>query len=58
MYKLSKSCVIPKYKPNGGRVYLKIEDLDNYIASSRVSSQQEIEDEALQYIAISKRDYK
>jgi len=54
MYKHSMSCIIPKYKPNGGRVYLKVEDLDNYISSSRIMSRQEVEDEAEKYIANSK----
>jgi len=46
LYKLTMKRSLPFYQPNGGKVYFKEEDLINYIESSRVKTQQEIEYEA------------
>ena len=50
LYKMSSSNVIPLYKPTGGRIYFKRDDIIEYLQQNRVMSQKEIEQEALNYI--------
>ncbi|MFD0751289.1 helix-turn-helix domain-containing protein [Mucilaginibacter calamicampi] len=50
LYKMSSSNVIPLYKPTGGRIYFKRDDILEYMQQNRVKSQKEIEQEALNYV--------
>jgi len=50
LYKLTMKRTVPFYQPNGGKLYFKELDLINYIESSRVKPQNEIELEAQQYL--------
>ncbi len=50
MYKLTYRRALPVYKPSGGKVYLKREDLLAYMTKNRLMSQDEIEQEAINYV--------
>jgi excisionase family DNA binding protein len=50
VYKMSHSHSIPLYKPTGGRVYFKKEDILSYLQQNRIMSQEEIEQEAINYV--------
>ncbi|WP_457129962.1 helix-turn-helix domain-containing protein [Mucilaginibacter sp. HD30] len=50
LYKMSSNNVIPLYKPTGGRIYFKRDDINSYLQQNRVMSQKEIEQEALNYV--------
>ncbi len=51
LYKMSSSNAIPLYKPTGGRIYFKRDDIISYLQQNRIKSQKEIEQEALNYVA-------
>lgn len=51
LYKMSHNRDLPVYKPTGGRLYFKKDDLIKYMQSNRVMSKQEIEREAINYLA-------
>jgi len=42
VYKLIHQKKIPHYKPNNGRVFFKIEDLENYIFRNRQAADFEV----------------
>lgn len=50
VYKLTSQRTLPVYKPNGKKVYLKREDIERYLSSHRLSSAEEIEQEAINYV--------
>lgn len=50
MYKLTHRRELPVYKPSGGKVYLKREDINTYLSKHRLMSQAEIEQEAINYV--------
>jgi len=50
IYSYTSNRVIPHYKPRGRKCYFLRDDLDNFIEKARVSSQEEIEQEALRYM--------
>lgn len=50
LYKMSFNRDIPVYKPTGGRIYIKKSDIINYLQQNRVMSNNEIEQEAINYI--------
>jgi excisionase family DNA binding protein len=50
MYKLTHRRELPVYKPAGGKVYLKREDINTYLSKHRLMSQAEIEQEAINYV--------
>jgi excisionase family DNA binding protein len=50
VYKLTSQRTLPIYKPNGKKVYLKRDDIDRYLSSHRLSSTEEIEQEAINYV--------
>lgn len=50
IYSYTHNRIIPHYKPRGRRCYFLKDDLDSFIEKTRVSSQEEIEKEALKYI--------
>jgi excisionase family DNA binding protein len=50
MYKLTHRRELPIYKPSGGKVYFKKEDIIAYQSRHRLKSQEEIELEAINYV--------
>jgi excisionase family DNA binding protein len=50
MYKLTSTGNIPHYKPNGKKIYFDREELDNWLLRNRSSSQDEIEQQAADYL--------
>ncbi|RXG16550.1 helix-turn-helix domain-containing protein [Leeuwenhoekiella aestuarii] len=50
VYKLTHGKKIPFYKPSGGKVYFKREEVQKYFLSNRVSSQDEIDREASKFL--------
>ncbi|MFD2147465.1 helix-turn-helix domain-containing protein [Mucilaginibacter antarcticus] len=50
MYKMTHRRELPVYKPSGGRVYLRREDINDYLSKNRLMSQDEIEKEAINYV--------
>ena len=57
MYKLTHRQELPVYKPSGGKVYLKREDINAYMCSNKIMSNEEIEKEAVNYITKNPRKY-
>ena len=55
LYKLTHSRQIPHYKPNGKKLYFKRSDLEAWLLRNRVKTADEIEQEAIDYVAIQKR---
>ena len=51
LYKMSYNRNIPVYKPTGGRIYFKKDDIVDYLRQNRVMSSKEIEQEAINYLA-------
>ena len=51
LYKLMMRRAIPYYKPNGKLCFFKKEDLDAFLTGVRISSQEEIAEEAGRYLA-------
>lgn len=50
LYKMTSSGAIPSYKPNGKKLYFNRRELDNWLLSNRHSSQEEIEQQAANYL--------
>jgi len=50
MYKATHRNLIPHYQPGGKKIYFKIEDLDEWIFRNRVKSNEELENEAYEFI--------
>lgn len=50
LYKLTSEMVIPFYKPNGKKLYFKLDDLNNWLLKNRVESREEINQKALEYV--------
>ena len=48
--KMMMNRIIPMYKPNGKLCYFDPEDLDAYLTSVRISSQDEIKERANEYL--------
>lgn len=55
LYKLTHSRQIRHYKPNGKKLYFKRSDLEDWLLRNRVKTADEIEQEAIDYVAIQKR---
>jgi len=51
IYKLVHLGKIPCYKPEGGKVFFKQEELENFIFRNRVSADYELKDKAEQLLA-------
>lgn len=47
VYRLTHLKKIPYYRPTGKRVYFKIEDINGYLSSNRVQSEQEQNNETI-----------
>lgn len=56
LHKLMMRRAIPYYKPNGKLCFFSKEDLDHWLMGTRISSQEEIEQEAQQYLARKRRE--
>lgn len=46
LYKLTSANIIPFYKPNGKKLYFKREELNDWLLSTRFSTNEEIESNA------------
>lgn len=51
LYKLTHSRQIPHYKPNGKKIYFKRSDLENWLFRNRVSTADELEQQAEKLIS-------
>jgi len=51
LYKLTHLKKIPHYKPNGKMIYFKRDDLNAWLLKNRVSSEEELEQKAIDYVA-------
>ena len=50
LYKLTSTAAIPHYKPNGKKLYFQREELDQWLLRNRMDSQDEIEQQAADYL--------
>ena len=50
LYKLTSSCKIPHYKPNGKHIKFDIIELDNWMMQNRIKTMKEIDQEASSYM--------
>ena len=50
LYKLTSTCSIPFYKPNGKKIYFNRKELDKWLLSNRQKSIDEIENEVDDYL--------
>lgn len=53
LYKLTAQKVLPYFKPSGKCIYFQREDIENWIKSNRVATEQELTDKA-QHLASKK----
>ncbi len=50
LYKMTSKKKIPFSKPNGGKMYFRKEDLDNWMLSNKSNSTEEVENEVFNYL--------
>ena len=50
LYKMTSRTVIPHYKPNGKKIYFKRQELDNWMLSNKQLSNEEIEQQAQNFL--------
>ena len=50
LYKMTSTGVIPSYKPNGKKLYFNRHELDTWLLTNKQHSQEEIEQEAANYL--------
>jgi excisionase family DNA binding protein len=50
LYKMSYNRALPIFKPTGGRIYFKRDDILNYLQQNRIKSNKEIEEAATNYL--------
>jgi len=50
LYKLTSQSQIPYYRPSGKRIYFDLEELEVWLLSNKIKSEQEIEKEASNYL--------
>jgi len=50
LYKLTSTAAIPHYKPNGKKLYFQREELNQWLLRNRMDSQDEIEQQAADYL--------
>lgn len=50
LYKLTSTGAIPHYKPNGKKIYFHRQELDQWLLRNRMDSQDEIEQQAADYL--------
>ncbi len=56
LYKMTYKKKIPFSKPNGGKMYFKKEDLDNWMLSNKSNSTDELENKVLNYLKRSRKN--
>ena len=49
LYKLTSTRALPYYKPNGKKIYFKRSEVDEFLQSHRISSNEELEAAASEY---------
>lgn len=49
LYKLTHDAKIPHYKPGGKNLYFKRTELENWLLTNRVSSTEELSQQAMEY---------
>ena len=52
LYKLTSTSRIPHFKPSGKNIYFDRSELENWLKSNPVKTQEEIEREAARYVTI------
>lgn len=57
LYKLTSSCKIPHYKPNGKHIKFDTNELDDWMKQNRIKTIKEIDQEASSYIIRKGRKY-
>jgi excisionase family DNA binding protein len=57
LYKLTSTSKIPHYKPNGKRIYFNTEELEIWLLSNRIKTDNEIEEEANNYLLTHKKKF-
>lgn len=50
LYKMTSTGVIPHYKPNGKKIYFNRAELDQWLLRNRMDSQDEIEQQAADFL--------
>ena len=55
LYKLTHSRKIVHFKPNGKKIYFKKGDLEAWLLRNRVKTEEEIEQEATDYVALNSK---
>lgn len=50
LYKLTSTGAIPHYKPNGKKIYFNRPELDQWLLRNRIESQDEIEQQAANFL--------
>lgn len=50
LYKLTSTGAVPHYKPNGKKIYFHREELDQWLLRNRMDTQDEIEQQAADYL--------
>lgn len=50
LYKLTSTGAIPHYKPNGKKIYFNRTELDNWLLRNRIDSQNEIDQQAANFL--------
>lgn len=50
LYKLTSTGAIPHYKPNGKKIYFNRPELDQWLLRNKIESQDEIEQQAANYL--------
>jgi len=50
LYKLTSTGAVPHYKPNGKKIYFQREELDQWLLRNRMDTQDEIEQQAADYL--------
>ena len=50
LYKMTSTGVVPSYKPNGKKLYFNRKELDSWLLSNKQCSQEEIEQQAANYL--------
>jgi excisionase family DNA binding protein len=50
LYKMTSTGVIPSYKPNGKKLYFNRKELDEWLLTNKQLSQDEIQQQAADYI--------
>ncbi|MGD9928753.1 MAG: helix-turn-helix domain-containing protein [Mangrovibacterium sp.] len=50
LYKMTSTGTVPSYKPNGKKLYFNRRELDSWLLSNRQTSQEEIDQQAANYL--------